>query len=129
LRNSCYGCGRLVEWVGVLVSTVGILLQRIFDRERNIEKRIDVKDALMDLLHIVRKWERLAKQTNKALLEWVDNDKIAEEFEYRQRLRELGRLQSLEVQDAVNALGLTEESPPYMQRNIASTLKRPPWSI
>ena len=106
------GAGRLVEWVGVLVSTVGILLQRISDRQRNIEKRIDVKDALMDLLHIVRKWERLAKQTNKALLEWVDNEKTAEEFEYRQRLRELGRLQSLEVQDAVNALDLTEEYPP-----------------
>jgi hypothetical protein len=53
-----------------------------------------------------------SKQTNKALLEWVDNGKTAEEFEYRQRLRELGRLQSLEVQDAVNALGLTEEYPP-----------------
>jgi hypothetical protein len=53
-----------------------------------------------------------SKQTNKALLEWVDNEKTAEEFEYRQRLRELGRLQSLEVQDAVNALGLTEEYPP-----------------
>ena len=82
-RIAATGAGRLVEWVGVLVSTVGILLQRISDRERNIEKRIDVKDALMDLLHIVRKWERLAKQTNKALLEWVDNEKKAEEFEYR----------------------------------------------
>jgi hypothetical protein len=77
----------MVEWVGVFVSAVGILLQRISDKEKKLDQRIDVKDALMDLLHLVRGWESLAERTNQLLLEWISKEKTEDELLYRKQLQ------------------------------------------
>ena len=106
----------MVEWVGVFVSAVGILLQRISDKEKKLEQRIDVKDALMDLLHLVREWERLAERTNQSLLEWISKEKTEDELLYRQELRETAQMQIGSAAGIASFMGLSEDYFAYQKQ-------------
>lgn len=99
----------MVEWVGVVVTAIGILLERISAKEKKLEQRIDVKDALMDLLHLVRAWERLAERTNQLLLEWISKEKTEDELSYREQLREASMGQGLLAADVASHMGLSED--------------------
>jgi hypothetical protein len=106
----------MVEWVGVFVSAVGILLQRISDKEKKLDQRIDVKDALMDLLHLVRGWESLAERTNQLLLEWISKEKTEDELLYRKQLREAASIQAASAADIASHMGLSEDYFAYQKQ-------------
>src|SRR5215212_9300704 len=99
----------MVEWVGVL-------LQRIDQKEKKLKKRIDVKDALMDLFHLVRAWERLAERTNQSLLEWIKSEGKEDELAARQRVRDEAMDQVIMGQQVVSSVGLREQYPSIYSR-------------
>jgi hypothetical protein len=105
----------MVEWIGLFVSAVGVVLQRISDKEKKLKQRTDVKDALMELLHHVRAWERFAERTNQALLEWISKEKTEDERLYREALRHATIRQSARAGSVIHSMGLSEDYPPIYE--------------
>jgi hypothetical protein len=64
--------------VGTVVSVTDTLLDRIDKREENLRERTDVRDALVDLLHVLREWWRCAFMVNYLLEEWIEAGKPAD---------------------------------------------------
>jgi hypothetical protein len=61
----------VIDPISGLVNMVDTVLSRIDEREEKLKERLDVRDALLDLLHLVRAWADAAKATNEAFADWL----------------------------------------------------------
>lgn len=74
----------VIDPLSGVVSMVDTLLTRLDAREARLKERMDVLDALIDLLHVLRAWLDAAAQTDEALSFWL---KTPQSPEARELLR------------------------------------------
>ena len=69
--------GTVVQWTSLLSSAVGSLLAKL-ERDKQALQNTDIRDALFQLLHLIRQWHRCASVTNYALAEWIKIGKLVD---------------------------------------------------
>jgi hypothetical protein len=66
-----------VEWVSLLYKVVSGILGKLAQDKKALQ-RTDIRDALMQLLHLLREWHRAAQMTNWILEDWSQKGKPAD---------------------------------------------------
>lgn len=61
-----------IDPVSGVVSIVDTVITRVEAHKKELAERNDVRDALLDLLHLLREWSTAALATNQALARWVE---------------------------------------------------------
>ena len=69
--------GSGVEWVSLLYIVVSGILSKLAQDKKALQ-RTDIRDALMQLLHLLREWHRAAQMTNWILEDWSQKGKPAD---------------------------------------------------
>ncbi len=61
-------------WISALFPIVSTVLKNLEQNKKALE-RTDIRDALLQLLHLLREWHHAAKYTNHILLDWLEKGK------------------------------------------------------
>lgn len=68
----------VIDPLSGVVSMVDTVLTRLETREQKLKERMDVLDALIDLLHVLRAWADAAAHTDAALSSWLKTKRSPE---------------------------------------------------
>jgi hypothetical protein len=68
----------VIDPLSGVVSMVDTVLTRLEAREQKLKERMDVLDALIDLLHVLRAWADAAAHTDAALSSWLKTKRSPE---------------------------------------------------
>jgi len=66
--------GIAIKWIDSLSRIVFAILFKL-EEDKKALARTDVQDALLQLLHLLREWQRAAQLTNWLLMDWLDKGK------------------------------------------------------
>jgi hypothetical protein len=101
----------VIDPLSGVVSMVDTLLTRLDAREAKLKERMDVLDALIDLLHVLRAWLEAAAQTDEALSFWL---KTPQSPEARELLRIARVAQGVHMEEAHS----TFRPPPRSRKDV-----------
>jgi hypothetical protein len=76
----------IIDPISGFVTMVDTVLTRIDAREDRLKERLDIRDALLDLLHLVREWARAAKATNEVFAAWASGTQPELEADVKGRI-------------------------------------------